>query len=213
MFWVVGHGFPGQLACSERLSVCRRISAPARCRPPASHLKPTFPINLTSSSRQRRTSLQTGGSAVFGLNVANNRSKQELSQEPDSCRGQRADACTECAHFALFTTAPTRAQEQQNHPESVFLGSWRCRAPLRLAAQLRAQRESAEVLLLFASSGGRKQGEGVSVQPQTGGSPPPVRPPDLERRSSCDSPSADSYLLLEAGSSHLTPETFSLCCS
>lgn len=60
MFWVVGHGFLGQLACSERLSVCRRISAPARCRPPASHLKPTFPINLTSSSRQRSTSLQTG---------------------------------------------------------------------------------------------------------------------------------------------------------
>lgn len=75
--FVLGSQACGQLPGSERLWVCRRISAPAHCRPPAFHFKPTFPRNLTSSSRRRCTSFQTPGSALFSLKVADNESPAE----------------------------------------------------------------------------------------------------------------------------------------
>lgn len=76
--FVLGSQACGQLPGSERLWERGRISAPAHCRPPAFHFKPTFPMNLTSSSRRRRrTSLQTPGSALFSLKVAGSESPAE----------------------------------------------------------------------------------------------------------------------------------------
>lgn len=103
--FVLGSQACGQSSGCERLWVCRSISAPAHCRPPAFHLRPTFPVNLTSPSRRRCTSLQTPGSALFSLEVAKDESPaQQLSQPPDSCRGQRADVCAECCRL-LFRSA------------------------------------------------------------------------------------------------------------
>lgn len=165
MFWVVRHVFPGQLSCSECLSVCRRISEPAHCRPPAFHFKPTFPINLTSSS-QRYTSLRNRASALSSLKVANKRSSvkqtgtftetRQLPRSESRCvRGMQrfcqlffySAAQNRAALLLLRRLHELGSSKSAGVDCTVFLGfSWSC-------IQLHTQRASGDVLLLLASSG------------------------------------------------------------